>query len=324
MLITLVTYRQLSNIYVHKAEPKEETKTQQEERTVEHNGEHKPEGQEVQQPDVQIPSPPTYKIPKLKVEEQKAEDVERIEDPQAVNRDQSRVIELNEFDFYSPFSEKAEDKIKFHRSPRNLDDVQFIDKLNRAKEQRPQDGLTSKPESVEGILGRIPREYFRVENRYESIDAVLDHITRRREHFMNSINSSPHTHYISKTIEPIVNSVSPHAREVREKFSTAELYDKEAEESLKSPPTYKYNMRGNKNLSNEDLSIFNKGGDRESTLKLPSEKFNDEKHITFDKPQSSPVQEQEAGNLYDPENEIINFETNDNPEFKLAGIFILI
>lgn len=305
-------------MFVHKAEPKEESKILH----VDHTEDMKSESS-IPKVDPQIPSPPQYKIPKPKVEEQKPEEVERIEDPQSIKRGVSRVIELKEFDFYSPFSEKTDDKIKFHRSPRNLDDVQFIDKLNRAKEQRPHDVLSSKPESVEGILGRIPREYFRVENRYESIDAVLDHITRRREQFMNSINSSPHTHYISKTIEPIVNSVSPHAREMREKFSTAELYEYEAEGSLKSPPAYKHNMKANKNFSNEDLSIFNKAADKESTLKLPSERF-DEKHITFDKPQSSPIQEQEAGNLYVPDNEIINFETNDNPEFKLAGMLILI
>ena len=87
------------------------------------------------------------------------------------------VIELTDFDPLSPFTDEKPD-IQFHRSPRNMDELQFIDKLNKNRELKQQNALSSNHNSVEKILGRIPKEYFRIESRYESIDAVLDHITK--------------------------------------------------------------------------------------------------------------------------------------------------
>ena len=86
------------------------------------------------------------------------------------------VIELPDFDPLSPFTDEKPD-IQFHRSPRNMDELQFIDKLNKSNCHQSKD-ITSAHNSVERILGRIPKEYFRVEARYESIDAILDHITK--------------------------------------------------------------------------------------------------------------------------------------------------
>ena len=40
------------------------------------------------------------------------------------------------------------------------------------------------------------------------------------------------------------------------------------------------------------------------------------KNITFDKESMIPIAEQGVGNIFNPDNEIINFETNENPEFK--------
>ena len=36
---------------------------------------------------------------------------------------------------------------------------------------------------------------------------------------MKTINSSPENKKFSRTIEPIINSISPHARQVRENWS---------------------------------------------------------------------------------------------------------
>lgn len=98
-----------------------------------------------------------------------------------------------------------DDHIQFHRSPRRLDDVDMIEKLQKHKFQDDNDQL-SQPHSVEEILGRIPKEYFRKEAKYESIDAVLDHISQKREEFMETLKSSPgNKHNISRTIEPMIN-----------------------------------------------------------------------------------------------------------------------
>lgn len=120
------------------------------------------------------------------------------------------VLELYNLESISPY---ADDKpeIQFNYSPRNLDGAQFVDKLTQS--QAKLNSGSSQHQSVEEILGRIPKEYFRSENKYESIDAVLDHISRKREEFMKSINLSPDNRHLSKTIEPIMNSVSPHARQ---------------------------------------------------------------------------------------------------------------
>lgn len=72
---------------------------------------------------------------------------------------------------------EEDDHIKFHRSPRNIEELEFIEKLNKAKQNENKEQMSA-PQSVEDILGRIPKEYFRKETRYESIDAVLDHISK--------------------------------------------------------------------------------------------------------------------------------------------------
>lgn len=135
---------------------------------------------------------------------------------------------MDDFDLYSPISDKEEEeeKIKFHRSPRILEELEFIDKINQAKANSSNQNQNSGTQSIEGILGRIPRDYFRVEDKYQSIDAVLDHIDQKREEFICSINTSPNAGAgNSKTIEPILNSISPHARDARDAMKIFSIKD---------------------------------------------------------------------------------------------------
>lgn len=232
------------------------------------------------------------------------------------------VIELSDFDPFSPFSEKdvKQDEIKFHCSPRNMDQVEFINKLNTAKSNKHKDITSPGEQSVEGILGNIPKEYFRIENRYESIDAVLDHIDMRRENFMRSIGSSPNAGSVSKTIEPIVNSVSPQARNMLKKHTTIEPSDQASQ--AKKNESLKSKLKSQLHQESIERSRVANSERQESALKSPTNLSNDTKQITFEQDLNN--REQGAGNMHLPEREIINFETNDNPEFKEAGRLIRI
>ena len=46
----------------------------------------------------------------------------------------AEVIELNDFDPLSPYADAKPD-IQFHISPRNMDELQFIDKLNQSQQK---------------------------------------------------------------------------------------------------------------------------------------------------------------------------------------------
>jgi hypothetical protein len=230
------------------------------------------------------------------------------------------VIELSDFDPFSPYSEKKveleKDEIKFHYSPKNVDQVEFINKLNQAKSNKQKDITSPVKPSVEGILGNIPLEYFRIENKYESIDAVLDHIDMRRENFMKSIGSSHIAGGVSKTIEPVVNSVSPHTRDLLKKHSTIEPSDQanqaRIEASLDSKPKSSFHQE-----SKERSRVANSER-QESTFKTATILSNDAKQTVFENDLNDNG-EQGAVNMLVPETEIINFETNENPEFKEAG-----
>ena len=99
--------------------------------------------------------------------------------PNLPDENQSNYPEIIELEDFSPMMSDVEedDHIKFHRSPRNIEELEFIEKLNKAKQKDSKEQMSA-PQSVEDILGRIPKEYFRKETRYESIDAVLDHISK--------------------------------------------------------------------------------------------------------------------------------------------------
>ena len=191
-------YRQLTNVFVHKAELTNSL--------VPPNG-----------TDTQINKKNEENASPLREDKFELKSILKLPNE---NNKNPNVLELYNFESISPYADDKPD-IQFNYSPRNLESVQLVDKLNQS--QHKINSFSSKRQSVEEILGRIPKEYFRVENRYESIEAVLDHISKRREQFINSINSSPDNRQLSKTIEPIINSVSPHARQKREDYTTFDL-----------------------------------------------------------------------------------------------------
>lgn len=271
---------QLNNVFYHKVEQKAE-----QEEELEKQQEVKSPAQDVIKEDEQERAEPSFKRP---------------------------VIELPEF---SPFSDsEKKEEIKFHRSPRNVDNLEFAQKLNQAKSNkassRPDQTLNSQPQSVERIIGNIPKEFFRIENKFESIDAVLDHIDKKRENFMASVTSSPNAGGLSKTIEPIVNSVSPQARNALKKFSTLEANDQASKEQANI--TVQSNHKASSAKHSRSVSQIAKS-ERADPVDEPSPK-NEEKQSIFETANNQ--NEQGAGNIFTPDNEIINFETNEHPEFK--------
>jgi uncharacterized membrane protein YcjF (UPF0283 family) len=219
-LIVIIISGGLMNVFMHKVESKQEFSLKIRE------NDQKSVDKTFQKTQVEIKEIPKATI-KAKLDSQNLlqnseKDLERPVNYKEETKERPEIIELNEFDMLSPSSDEDRREIKFHRSPRNLNEVEFAERLNQSQGDKHKEALSSQPQSVERIVSNIPREYFRIENKYESIDAVLDHISRKRESFMNSLNSSPHTKHISKTIEPIINSVSPHAREMHFKHSTVD------------------------------------------------------------------------------------------------------
>ena len=153
----------------------------------------------------------------------------------------------------------------------------------------------------------------------------------KREDFMDTINTNPIDKGLSKTIEPIVNSVSPQVKEERQKAGNIEL--NQAEDILykiKNSPvkqsiekSKQENPYDNKNNHSPNSKSEHKS-QRASSAKQSRHSniiVEDEKHITFEQQPNEHMAEQEVGNMYVPENEIINFEIKDNDEFK-KGILI--
>jgi len=122
---------------------------------------------------------------------------------------------------------------------------------------------------------------------------------------------------------------------MREKHSTVELYDKKEEfkagkqsasayQSVESPQEPQLSLKYKSILEMDKPSVENNDSVTEISEENSSKKWRphkvDEKHMTFDGSGSMHHNEQEVGSLIPPENgEIINFETNDNPEFKAYG-----
>lgn len=201
-------------------------------------------------------NPPTRREEKF-VENDKAKPITKAQPEQSslpehdISKERPDVIELEDCDILSPFSDYSKDQIQFHRSPRNIEEVEFIEKLSNGKNRHKRDAETLSPKvnSVEDVLSNIPKEYFRIERKYESIDAVLDHINQRREKFMSSISPSRQSN-VSKTLEPVMNPVSPIAKEFRDRYSKYDLYDNEQQaevvkkqsSSLKRPKQGEINM----------------------------------------------------------------------------------
>lgn len=307
------------NVFMHKVEPKLNisSKVKENEQKVENNISKLSQNEDKWSPKATIKA----KLDTQNIFQNSEKDLERPLNNREESKEKPEIIELNEFDMLSPSSDEDRREIKFHRSPRNLNEVEFAERLNQSQGDRHKENASSQPQSVERIVSNIPREYFRIENRYDSIDAVLDHISRKRESFLDSLNSSPHTKNISKTIEPIINSVSPHAREMHFKHSTVDppsCIEDHVDVSIK----YKSKVTSSKESIWKEDPTKEKSIEK-SLLKEKSVEKVDKNQITFDGASIVIQNEQEVGNLIPSENgEIINFETNEHPEFKIEGNFI--
>ena len=253
----------------------------------------------------------------------------------AINRPD--VIELEGLDHMSPSSgPPSPGSIKFHRSPRQLDSVDFIARIAPQKQAHN----TIDPEkigsggeneqNIQNIIGNIPHEYFRHETKYESIDAVLDHISKKREQFMGSIKSSPHNEpSLTKTIEPIVNAVSPHVKESKVKAGNTGIQAIQNQQNLNfQEPHFNLENASKAHNSIHKVTIQEENDDDGCKNGEDVEKSDNfgEKHITFEKPraESGHVGEQEVGSLYVPENEIINFQIPQKDDQNQGRLFFII
>jgi hypothetical protein len=247
----------------------------------------------------------------------------------AVPENRPEIIQLDDIDQLS--DSNCEEDIKFHRSPRKMDDLELLEHLDRIEKNHPEENPD--PQSITKILNNIPKDYFRHEKRYESIDAVLNHISAKRKDFMLSINSDEEHKDLSKTIEPIINSICQKAHESRAKFSTLELHDKEEIQSQSNSkhPSAKHttfeNPKSNP-ISGRNKSLKSaKSSQKSEKVPLKNEKSGDAgtKNITFQN--SKHIEKADVDISADPNfvtkeskveiaKEIINYTTAEHhPEF---------
>ncbi|CAI2359262.1 unnamed protein product [Moneuplotes crassus] len=185
-----------------------------------------------------------HKAPEGRNEEVKKEDTGIVNIKSPKIRDQ--VIEIDDFDLFSP--EKGDQE--------EHEQTDFIEKINKGMQEE---------NSMESILGRIPKEYFREEKRYQSIDRVLEHIDHKREDFIKSINNSPNIGAVSKTIEPILNSISPQAKNALKKLSARDSGPVKHQVSVSIKSKLNASL---KNQKEEKLRELPKTGDNIDDLKV--------------------------------------------------------